>query len=69
MANSDDYVECPACADADAVVELGTLGNLQHFRCKACGAQFSRKLAPVDPAVQEHIRRQSFPCRGDSCSD
>lgn len=33
-------VECPACGSPD-VMHLGCLGNLDHFRCCDCGADFS----------------------------
>jgi transposase-like protein len=34
---------CPAC-DSDEAVELGVLGILKWFRCRACGMDFSRKM-------------------------
>lgn len=39
-------ITCPACGahtyHADSL--LGRLGNLEHFRCRQCGAQFSRLI-------------------------
>lgn len=35
---------CPIC-DGDGLV-LGILGNLKHFRCRECGADFNVNLAP-----------------------
>lgn len=31
---------CPVC-DCPAIILLGTLGTLAHYRCQACGAEFS----------------------------
>lgn len=33
---------CPAC-DSDRTESLGVLGNLEHFHCRQCGAQFSKR--------------------------
>jgi transposase-like protein len=35
-----DEVNCPVCGGPG--MELGTLGNRQHFRCRNCGMDFSR---------------------------
>ncbi len=37
--------ECPACGGEGQ--ELGVLGHRQHMRCRACGANFSYKLAQM----------------------
>jgi len=37
-----EVVACPVCGGPG--VELGTLGNRQHFRCRNCGMDFSRSI-------------------------
>lgn len=37
-----EFVACPMC-DGDGV-ELGRLGNLMHYRCRACGMDFNRRV-------------------------
>jgi transposase-like protein len=36
-------MRCPMC-NASPVGMMGTLGNLRWFRCRCCGAEFSRKV-------------------------
>lgn len=33
-----EHVDCPVCAGPGE--ELGTMGNLVHFRCRSCGMVF-----------------------------
>jgi transposase-like protein len=69
MSTYDDYVECPACGSPDNTV-LGILGTRQHFRCRDCGMDYSRKI--VDPRVSDNVRRQAGVCRswyGGECGD
>jgi hypothetical protein len=37
-----DYVTCPACGTEQPETEslVGTLGTLDHHRCRYCGARF-----------------------------
>lgn len=35
------YSTCPACATINAY--MGILGNLRHYRCSACGLQYSEE--------------------------
>ena len=35
--------ECPACGGEG--VSLGMLGQLEHYRCRACGMNYSQKAA------------------------
>ena len=39
-------VICPGCGNEQAIIEcrIGILGNLEHCRCRYCGAGFSHKL-------------------------
>lgn len=42
-----DTVVCPMCEDeqlAEAVL-LGTLGNLNHYRCRCCGWDWQEQAA------------------------
>jgi len=39
MDNEYEGTTCPACDGPGAY--LGTLGRLDHWRCRDCGAQFS----------------------------
>lgn len=50
---SQDEMGCPACQAAQMVPEcyLGNLGRLAHFRCRACGWQWSIEGMPAD---EEH---------------
>lgn len=41
----DDDIFCPVC-QGDGMF-LGSLGNLDHFRCRACGLTFSIENEPV----------------------
>lgn len=34
--------ECPLCAGPG--ISLGLLGSREHFSCRACGMEFSRKV-------------------------
>lgn len=44
--------ECPACHNDG--VELGTLGRLQWYRCRACGFEFHGQVTPAEkPAPTE----------------
>lgn len=43
--DDEDVAFCPIC-DGEGVL-LGTLGHLQHFRCRCCGAGFSFDLRSV----------------------
>jgi len=58
-------LECPQC-QYDATV-LGTLGRTTHYRCRACGWQFSRTArAPRRwPGKQFHLVTRDL---GDSYS-
>lgn len=43
----DDYDDdapdpCPACGGPGVL--LGGLGNFNHYRCAACGAQFHQRI-------------------------
>jgi transposase-like protein len=38
-----DSVACPACG-SDVAVLLGQLGHLVHYRCRACGMDFSHDV-------------------------
>jgi len=40
--------ECPQCGGVG--MELGVLGDLQHFRCHDCGAKFN---VPLNEEVEE----------------
>lgn len=40
-------LECSACGGP--LVVLGTLGRLEHFRCRNCGLERSRDTKPVNP--------------------
>jgi transposase-like protein len=33
---------CPACGAEDDHIVLGSLGYLDHYRCRQCGIDFSR---------------------------
>lgn len=53
---------CPSCGGQGGV--LGTLGFLRHFRCRDCGAEFSRKIrrrarktAPLPRAKVRWVKR------------
>jgi hypothetical protein len=45
-ADSIDHVVCGACGGEGAY--MGTLGNLEHFRCVNCGIDFSREARIFD---------------------
>jgi tRNA(Ile2) C34 agmatinyltransferase TiaS len=54
--------DCPACGGAAAF--LGTLGQREHFRCRACGADFSAEKIPDETdeaAEQEWLRDSGMP--------
>jgi hypothetical protein len=57
LADEDEYgdAECPACGGEG--VPMGTLGSLQHFRCRQCGINFSRK-APNGQTRQPWQKRE-----------
>lgn len=40
IGEAQENPECPACGGPG--VPMGGLGNLEYFRCRNCGAQFSR---------------------------
>jgi hypothetical protein len=43
--NDEACDEGDCCLCSGPLVPLGTLGNLQHFRCRNCGMDQSRKVA------------------------
>lgn len=43
-------MNCPIC-DGEGV-PLGELGNREHFRCRACGADFSTIIVETPPVPQ-----------------
>lgn len=57
MDDTDDAPTCPACGGPGVL--LGTLGRLEHFRCRDCGAEFSRRPdqdgTPDDPDIVQEI--------------
>ena len=53
---------CPVCHGLGH--ELGTLGNLTHFRCRACGAQFSEDAALVAEFQDEDEELEAFEYTG-----
>lgn len=40
-----EFIECPCCHEEQHVSEarLGSLGAIEHFRCRYCGVQFSQE--------------------------
>jgi len=82
VGRSDDELSdrCPECVQGELVC-LGTLGNLTHFRCRACGMDSSR-LYPASettedvrpdgeriPEVSAPIRAKVSPERVDAFPD
>lgn len=63
---------CETCG-GDGVL-LGTLGNLTHFRCRQCGADFSR-AAQSEPdeyisVLSSGFRDEDFPdCDCEDCQE
>jgi ribosomal protein L37AE/L43A len=42
MAEHDDKTDCPSCGGEAHL--MGRLGNLKHYKCRACGAEVSKEL-------------------------
>lgn len=64
MSIFDTDIECPACGQEQAPEEcfLGTLGNLDHFRCRGCGAQFHQKHQdPPQEGEPQEVEEGSCP--------
>jgi Zn ribbon nucleic-acid-binding protein len=52
---------CPACGSRDAIV-LGVLGARKHYRCRACGIDYSRVAKRAPRRVSGHeVKRPSLP--------
>lgn len=48
--DNDDEMDCPVCNTPNG--PMGYLGKLAHFRCRNCGAQYSRKIEEAyDPKL------------------
>ena len=45
------FPDCPACGGAGAL--LGCLGDLIHYRCRNCGADYSETQDPHEEAEAE----------------
>lgn len=46
--------ECPQCYGPG--VELGSLGNTRHFRCRYCGWDFSKTSKPRKRKVKQEVK-------------
>lgn len=46
---------CPYCGSG-ATMALGTLGDLDHWRCRHCGDQFATNAEPFD----NHLDPEEF---------
>lgn len=65
-------VYCPVCDGWAAV--LGQLGHLRHYRCRACGKEFSRDTSlpgtvahwPASFHLRIDLRNDAFGGRGDA---
>jgi DNA-directed RNA polymerase subunit RPC12/RpoP len=46
--DEEQLMECPACGHRVAT-RLGQLGNREHYRCRACGMDFSMEVQSAHP--------------------
>jgi transcription elongation factor Elf1 len=51
-------MDCPVCGSEESGTELGVLGTRHHYRCSACGIDFSN-----DDSVAEEVPRYEEPER------
>lgn len=57
--DDDGAHQCPAC-DGDGQ-ELGTLGNLKHFRCRQCGMDFNKPAQHDQRPLSQYDSRNQKP--------
>lgn len=56
-----DTFECPRCRGESFL--LGILGRVEHYRCRACGSDFSARQVKggfVAPGVREHMTEVTY---------
>lgn len=48
----EDPIECSLCSGLAGL--MGVLGNRAHYRCRGCGAEFSKQIESMEEAWGKH---------------